>query len=166
MDTDSLHIIGKDNQEKLELNNCIHDTKLGYLKLEDIVYGERILSPKKYAFYGKVLKKDKEMFKVKCSGLPDDGQKEIKSFDKFYYGLTFIPDILLNEEKTKYKKKIGSNEWFDLPLNCIPIGKLAQKNVRGGIYLCPCLFSIRIPDYIKLQNTINFDDFEIDSIIL
>ena len=166
MDTDSLHLIGENNQKKLEENNCIDDTKLGYLKLEDIAYGERVLSPKKYAFYGKILKKNKEMFKVKCAGLPDDGQKEIKSFDKFYYGLCFIPDILLNEEKTKYKKKIGSNEWFDLPLNCIPIGKLAQKNVRGGIYLCPCLFSIRIPDYIKLQNTINFDDFEIDSIIL
>ena len=166
MDTDSLHIIGQDNQTKLEINNCIHDTKLGYLKLEDIAYAERVLSPKKYAFYGKVLKKNKEMFKVKCAGLPDDGQKEIKSFDQFYYGLTFIPDILLNEDKTKYKKKIGSNEWFNLPSNSLPIGKLAQKNVRGGIYLCSCLFSIRIPDYIKLQNEIDFNDFELNSIIL
>ena len=166
MDTDSLHIIGENNQKKLEENNCIDDTKLGYLKLEDIVYGERVLSPKKYAFYGKILKKNKEMFKVKCAGLPDDGQKEIKTFDEFYYGLTFIPDILLNEEKTKYKKKIGSNEWFDLPSNCVPIGKLAQKNVRGGIYLCPCLFSIRIPDYIKLQNAINFNDFDLTTLIL
>ena len=166
MDTDSLHIIGENNQKKLEENNCIDDTKLGYLKLEDIVYGERVLSPKKYAFYGKILKKNKEMFKVKCAGLPDDGQKEIKTFDQFYYGLNFIPDILLNEEKTKYKKKIGSNEWFDLPLNCIPIGKLAQKNVRGGIYLCPCLFSIRIPDYIKLQNSIDFNDFDLTTLIL
>ena len=106
------------------------------------------------------------MFKVKCAGLPDEGQKEIKTFDEFYYGLTFIPDILLNEEKTKYKKKIGSNEWNELPSNCIPIGKLAQKNVRGGIYLCPCLFSIRIPDYIKLQNDINFNDFDLNTLIL
>ena len=80
--------------------------------------------------------------------------------------MTFIPENLLNEDKTKYKKKIGSNEWFDLPSNCLPIGKLAQKNIRGGIYLCPCLFSIRIPDYIKLQNNINFNNFDLDSIIL
>ena len=166
MDTDSLHLIGKENQRKLEENNCIHNTKLGYLKLEDIAYGERVLSPKKYCFYGNVLKKNKEIFKVKCAGLPDKAQKEIKNFDKFYYGLTFIPENLLNEDKTKYKKKIGSNEWFDLPSNSLPIGKLAQKNIRGGIYLCPCLFSIRIPDYIKLQNNIDFNDFDLDSIIL
>ena len=166
MDTDSLHIIGKDNQAKLEVNNCIDNTKLGYLKLEDIVYSERVLSPKKYAFYGLVLKKNKEMFKVKCAGLPDKAQNEIKDFDKFYYGLTFIPEKLLNEDKSKYKKKIDSNEWFDLPSNCLPIGKLAQKNVRGGIYLCECLFSIRIPDYITLQNSINFTDFDFNSIIL
>ena len=169
MDTDSLHLIGKENQRKLEENNCIHDTKLGYLKLEDIAYGERVLSPKKYCFYGKVLKKNKELFKVKCAGLPDDGQKQIKNFNQYYYGLTFIPENLLNEDKTKFKvinKKNGKPELFDLPVNNVTIGKLAQKNIKGGIYLCPCLFSIRIPDYIKLENSLNLDNLKIETCIL
>lgn len=169
MDTDSLHIIGKENQRKLEENNCIDNTRLGYLKLEDIAYGERVLSPKKYCFYGKVLKKNKEIFKVKCAGLPDDGQKQIKTFDQYYYGLTFIPENLLNEDRTKFKvinKKTGKYELFDLPVNNVTIGKLAQKNIKGGIYLCPCLFSIRIPDYIKLENTLNLDNLKIETCIL
>lgn len=168
MDTDSLHIIGN-AKTKLEEANCIHETKLGYLKLEDIAYSERVLSPKKYAYYGLVLKKNKEMFKVKCAGLPAEGQEEIKSFDQYYYGLTFIPKNLLNEAVNRFKvisKKTGQEIWVDTPANFIPIGKLAQKNVRGGIYLCPCLFSIRIPDYIKLVNELDFDDYQIETCIL
>lgn len=168
MDTDSLHIIGN-AKEILEENNCIHDTKLGYLKLEDIAYSERVLSPKKYAYYGLVLKKKKEMFKVKCAGLPSEGQSQVKSFDQYYYGLTFIPQNLLNEAQTKFKvtsKKTDSEIWVDTPSNFVPIGKLAQKNVRGGIYLCPCLFSIRIPDYIKLVNNFDFDDLKIETCLL
>lgn len=168
MDTDSLHIIGN-AKTKLEESNCIHNTKLGYLKLEDIAYSERVLSPKKYAYYGLVLKKNKEMFKVKCAGLPVEGQEQVKNFDQYYYGLTFIPQNLLNEAMTKFKvisKKTGKDEWFNVPDNFIPIGKLAQKNVRGGIYLCPCLFSIRVPDYIKLINELDFDNFEIETCLL
>lgn len=168
MDTDSLHIIGN-AKTKLEEANCIHDTKLGYLKLEDIAYSERVLSPKKYAYYGLVLKKNKEMFKVKCAGLPAEGQEEIKSFDQYYYGLTFIPQNLLNEAQNRFKvisKKTGTDVWIDTPANYIPIGKLAQKNVRGGIYLCPCLFSIRVPDYIKLVNSLDFDDYSIETCML
>ena len=168
MDTDSLHIIGN-AKIKLEEADYIHDTKLGYLKLEDIAYAERVLSPKKYAYYGLVLKKNNEMFKVKCAGLPAEGQEEIESFDQYYYGLTFIPKNLLNEAGNRFKvisKKTGTDVWVDTPANYIPIGKLAQKNVRGGIYLCPCLFSIRVPDYIKLVNSLDFDDFEIETCLL
>ena len=38
-----------------------------------------------------------------------------------------------------------------LPNNYVPVGKLAQKNIDGGIYLEPCLFSIKVPDVLKLH---------------
>ena len=83
--------------------------------------------------------------------------------------MTFIPENLLNEDKTKFKvinKKTDKPELFDLPVNNVKIGKLAQKNIKGGIYLCPCLFSIRIPDYIKLENSLNLDNLKIETCIL
>ena len=50
--------------------------------------------------------------------------------------------IILSKQKGTIK---------DFYSNIIPIGKLAQANVKGGIYLKSCLFQIHIPDYIKLQ---------------
>ena len=162
MDTDSIHLMDTNAYKRLEKTNCINKTELGKLKLEDICFGERVLSPKKYCYYGKILKKDKEMFKVKCAGLPDKAQKEIKSFEQFNYGLTFVPKdlytVLLYILKNAKEKGI-INEYYS---NIIPIGKLAQSNVFGGMYLKPCLFQIRIPDYIKLKY--NIDDLENDKL--
>ena len=149
MDTDSIHLIGEKLYNKLVKNNCVHDTELGKLKLEDICFAEKCLSPKKYAYYGLVLKKNKEMFKVKCAGLPDKAQQEIKNFNQFEYGLTFIPKDLYTMMLYLLGKEKGTTS--DFYSNIIPVGKLAQCNVKGGIYLKPCIFQIRIPDYIKLQ---------------
>lgn len=165
MDTDSLHIIGEENKRVLEEHNLVHDTKLGHLKLEDICYAERVLSPKKYCYYGLVMKKQEVKFSVKCAGLPGKAQKEIKTFDQFYYGLTFIPESLLNEDKTMYRKKVGDN-WEKLPDNCLPIDKLVQRHVKGGIYLKPCIFSIQVPEYIRYKNNLQLDKFDIETILL
>lgn len=150
MDTDSIHLIGKSLYNKLEKADCIHDTELGKLKLEDLCFGEKALSPKKYCYYGKILKKNKDMFKVKCAGLPGEAQKQIKSFDQYDYGLIFIPkdlyQIMLQLIILQKKKGIA----FDGQSNVIPVGKLAQRNIYGGIFLQPCIFQIHIPDYIKL----------------
>ena len=165
MDTDSIHLIGKKLYNKLVENNCVHDTELGKLKLEDICFAEKCLSPKKYAYYGLVLKKNKEMFKVKCAGLPDKAQQEIKNFNQFEYGLTFIPNDLYNMMLYLLTKQKGTIK--DFYTNIIPVGKLAQCNVKGGIYLKPCIFQIRIPDYIKLQYDIkDLEDIDIYTLIL
>ena len=151
MDTDSVHLIGEKLKNKLEKNNCVHDTELGKLKLEDICYGEKCLSPKKYAYYGLVLKKNKIKFSVKCAGLPQQAQEQIKDFDMFNYGLTFIPKELISENNTYKIKKGNKYIEYSLPNNYIPCGKLSQAYVDGGIFLQKCIFSIKVPDYIKLK---------------
>ena len=165
MDTDSIHLIGKDLYDKLVEKKCIDNTELGKLKLEDICYGEKCLSPKKYVYYGEVLKKNKIMFVTKCAGLPDQAQKEIKNFNQFEYGLTFVPKGLYTIMLYILLKQKGPIK--DFYSNIIPIGKLAQANVKGGIYLKSCLFQIHIPDYIKLQYGIDdINNSDIYSLII
>ena len=67
MDTDSIHLIGEEDYNKLVKTDCIHDTKLGLLKLEEICFGEKVLAPKKYAYYD-----SDNNFNVKCAGLPKE----------------------------------------------------------------------------------------------
>ena len=144
MDTDSLNVIGKDKYDLLFNKGLVDSVKLGFLKLEKICYAEKILSPKKYCFYGNVLKKDKDMFVCKCAGLPDKAQKEIEiyalnnnisPFDKFAYGLTFVP---------KDKLDVFNG------LNVIPTGKLSQRYVYGGIKLSDGVFSINTPPIVNI----------------
>ena len=140
MDTDSIHLIGEKNYNKLFKADCIHDTKLGLLKLEEICLGEKVLAPKKYAYYD-----SDNNFKVKCAGLPKEAQEEIKSFNQFEYGLTFVP---------KGQKNIADIKTD----NIIHIGKLQQKLVRGGIKLSETIFTIKEPDFNKSNGiTIEFD---------
>ena len=140
MDTDSIHLIGEENYNKLVKKGCIHDTKLGLLKLEEICLGEKVLAPKKYAYYD-----SDNNFKVKCAGLPKEAQEEIKSFNQFEYGLTFVP---------KGQKNIADIKTD----NIIHIGKLQQKLVRGGIKLSETIFTIKEPDFNKSNGiTIEFD---------
>ena len=140
MDTDSIHLIGEKNYSKLIKEGCIHDTKLGLLKLEEICLGEKALAPKKYAYYD-----SDNNFKVKCAGLPKEAQEEIKSFNQFEYGLTFVP---------KGQKNIADIKTD----NIIHIGKLQQKLVRGGIKLSETIFTIKEPDFNKSNGiTIEFD---------
>ena len=165
MDTDSLHIMGEYLYNKLIKNNCVDNTELGKLKLEHIAYGEKVLSPKKYCFYGEILKYKTEEFVTKCAGLPDEAQKEIKDFNRFEYGLTFIPKDLYTMMLYLLTKQKGTIK--DFYSNIIPVGKLAQCNVKGGIYLKPCIFQIHLPDYIKLQYGIkDIDNMDIFTIIL
>ena len=140
MDTDSIHLIGEKNYSKLVKAACIHDTKLGLLKLEEICLGEKVLAPKKYAYYD-----SDNNFSVKCAGLPKEAQEEIKSFNQFEYGLTFVP---------KGQKNIADIKTD----NIIHIGKLQQKLVRGGIKLSETIFTIKEPDFNKSNGiTIEFD---------
>ena len=140
MDTDSIHLIGEENYNKLVEENLIHDTTLGLLKLEEICLGEKVLAPKKYAYYD-----SDNNFKVKCAGLPKEAQEEIKSFNQFEYGLTFVP---------KGQKNIADIKTD----NIIHIGKLQQKLVRGGIKLSETIFTIKEPDFNKSNGiTIEFD---------
>ena len=140
MDTDSIHLIGEKNYSKLVKADCIHDTKLGLLKLEEICLGEKVLAPKKYAYYD-----SDNNFKVKCAGLPKEAQEEIRSFNQFEYGLTFVP---------KGQKNIADIKTD----NIIHIGKLQQKLVRGGIKLSETIFTIKEPDFNKSNGiTIEFD---------
>ena len=140
MDTDSIHLIGEENYSKLVKAACIHDTKLGLLKLEEICLGEKVLAPKKYAYYD-----SDNNFKVKCAGLPKEAQEEIKNFNQFEYGLTFVP---------KGQKNIADIKTD----NIIHIGKLQQKLVRGGIKLSETIFTIKEPDLNKSNGiTIEFD---------
>ena len=140
MDTDSIHLIGEENYNKLLEENLIHDTKLGLLKLEEICLGEKVLAPKKYAYYD-----SDNNFKVKCAGLPKEAQEEIKNFNQFEYGLTFVP---------KGQKNIADIKTD----NIIHIGKLQQKLVRGGIKLSETIFTIKEPDFNKSNGiTIEFD---------
>ena len=140
MDTDSIHLIGEKNYSKLIKEGCIHDTKLGLLKLEEMCLGEKVLAPKKYAYYD-----SDNNFKVKCAGLPKEAQEEIKSFNQFEYGLTFVP---------KGQKNIADIKTD----NIIHIGKLQQKLVRGGIKLSETIFTIKEPDFNKSNGiTIEFD---------
>ena len=140
MDTDSIHLIGEKNYSKLVKADCIHDTKLGLLKLEEICLGEKVLAPKKYAYYD-----SDNNFNVKCAGLPKEAQEEIKSFNQFEYGLTFVPK--------------GQKNIVDIKTdNIIHIGKLQQKLVRGGIKLSETIFTIKEPDFNKSNGiTIEFD---------
>ena len=140
MDTDSIHLIGEKNYSKLVKAGCVHDTKLGLLKLEEICYSEKVLEPKKYAYYD-----SDNNFNVKCAGLPKEAQEEIKSFNQFEYGLTFVP---------KGQKNIADIKTD----NIIHIGKLQQKLVRGGIKLSETIFTIKEPDFNKSNGiTIEFD---------
>lgn len=132
MDTDSIHTFSSKAKKILENNNCIDNSELGKLKLEEKCFAEKTLSPKKYSYYD-----TDNNFNTKCAGLPDKAQKLIKNFDSFHYGLTFIP-----------KEVLESGE-IDLPQNYILGGKLAQKYLDGGIDLAPCIFSIKTPEYIK-----------------
>ena len=139
MDTDSIHLTGEKNYIKLVKAGCVHDTKLGLLKLEEICYGEKVLAPKKYTYYD-----SDNNFKVKCAGLPKEAQEEIKSFNQFEYGLTFIPQ--------------GQKNIADIKTdNVIHIGKLQQKLVKGGIKLSQIIFSIKQPNFNKSNNTIEYD---------
>ena len=140
MDTDSIHLIGEKNYNKLVKAGCIHDTKLGLLKLEEICLGEKVLAPKKYAYYD-----SDNNFNVKCAGLPKEAQEEIRSFNQFEYGLTFVP---------KGQKNIADIKTD----NIIHIGKLQQKLVRGGIKLSETIFTIKEPEFNKSNGiTIKFD---------
>lgn len=163
-DTDSIHLMSKEGYDRLESNNCIDDTILGKLKLEDTCYGEKCLSPKKYVYYGYIHKKKKTDFKVKCAGLPEDGKALIKDFNQFDYGLTFIPSDMIKGENFEIKKGTKTIS-LPLPNNYVPVGKLAQKNIDGGIYLQPCLFSIKMPDVLKLHLK-EIEDFDIELFIL
>ena len=139
MDTDSIHLIGEKNYSKLVKASYIHDTKLGLLKLEEICLGEKVLAPKKYAYYD-----TDNNFNVKCAGLPKEAQEEIKSFNQFEYGLTFIPQ--------------GQKNIADIKTdNVIHIGKLQQKLVKGGIKLSQIIFSIKQPNFNNSNITIEYD---------
>ena len=84
-------------------------------------------------------------FNVKCAGLPKEAQEEIKNFNQFEYGLTFVP---------KGQKNIADIKTD----NIIHIGKLQQKLVRGGIKLSETIFTIKEPDFNKSNGiTIEFD---------
>ena len=110
------------------------------MKLEEICLGEKVLAPKKYAYYD-----SDNNFNVKCAGLPKEAQEEIKSFNQFEYGLTFVP---------KGQKNIADIKTD----NIIHIGKLQQKLVRGGIKLSETIFTIKEPDFNKSNGiTIEFD---------
>lgn len=137
MDTDSIHTFSSKAKSILEKNNCIDNSELGKLKLEEECFAEKTLSPKKYSYYD-----TDNNFKVKCAGLPDKAQKLIKNFDVYHYGLTFIPKDVLN------------NINVSLPQNYIIGGKLAQKYLDGGINLAPCIFSIKTPEYIQFIDKI------------
>lgn len=163
MDTDSIHIA--DDKAPDILNNYIDDTKLGYLKLEDIVYGEKCVSPKKYLYYGYILKNKVDKLICKCAGLSSEARKYINSFDQFHYGLSFIPKNIINSDGTFSVYKKDKEIKIPLPNNYIQIGKLSQKYVYGGIQLAPCLFSINTPDYLK-ENINLLDDISIDHYIL
>ena len=151
MDTDSLHLIGENLYNKLKENGHVDNTILGKLKLEEICSAEKTISPKKYAYYGYSFKKKKELFSVTCAGLSKQAQVLIKDFNQFHYGLTFIPSNLIENGKVLIKNKL-----VDIPLNYIPCGKLSMQLVRGGMKLAPCIFSIKTPDIIKLQQTEKF----------
>ena len=139
MDTDSIHLIGEENYSKLVKADYVHDTKLGLLKLEEICYAEKVLAPKKYAYYD-----SDNNFSVKCAGLPKEAQEEIESFNQFEYGLTFIPQ--------------GQKNIADIKTdNIIPIGKLQQKLVKGGIKLSQIIFSIKEPNFNNTGITVEFD---------
>ena len=148
MDTDSIHLIGKENANILNNNGVVDSVKLGYLKLEDICYAEKTLSPKKYCYYGKDNKKGNIEFTCKCAGLPKKAQDFIKPyslihymspFDKFDYELSFVPESLLNEV-------IADNP----NLNFVPCGKLSQRYIIGGISLDDGIFAIRTPKILQI----------------
>ena len=77
------------------------------------------------------------------TGELDEAQEEIKSFNQFEYGLTFVP---------KGQKNIADIKTD----NVIHIGKLQQKLVRGGIKLSQIIFSIKQPNFNN-YNTIEYD---------
>ena len=86
-DTDSLHLnIDKDDIKNLKLNidwNNSGDLMLWKIELffDDSLY----LGAKKYMEHDPI----KDVWEVKCAGLPYDAKKLIKSKEQFYVGATF-----------------------------------------------------------------------------
>ena len=90
-DTDSLHLL--DDEVPKELQDMIHDTKLGYWKIESHFEKAKFIRQKTYCevIDGKC--------NIKCAGMPDN-VKELVDFDTFNIGLN-IPDKKLRPKRVK-----------------------------------------------------------------
>lgn len=83
MDTDSLHLIGTDIPEGLE----IHPTKLGALDLEKTFQRARFLRAKTY-----VEEVDGKL-EVTCAGMPDNVKNQV-TWDNFHNGMEYTGKLL------------------------------------------------------------------------
>lgn len=118
-DTDSIHLIGFDLPEKVE----IHDTKLGAWKLESHFENARFLQAKRYIEEEYIYSKNGNYFiknsygdyvtktKVTCAGLPASSHKYV-NFVNFHIGAEYS-------------------------------GKLVPKQVNGGVILEETTFKLR-----------------------
>ena len=129
-DTDSLHLIGYDIPEGLD----VHPTKLGYWKHEGSFVDSYYIRPKTYLetmkeykidtlkHYCKLLNESFDIYrdeegicytvlKVTCAGMPDNVKEQV-TYDNFHSGSTFD-------------------------------GKLMPRRFKGGIVLIPTTFTIK-----------------------
>jgi hypothetical protein len=119
-DTDSIHLIGTDEPETID----IHPKKLGYWKHEGTFKRAKFIRQKTYVedYYAKVDENGKKVmcspdeatttiFEVKCAGMPDKVKQHV-TYDNFKIGFTSK-------------------------------GKLLPKHVKGGIVLQDSYFTIK-----------------------
>lgn len=121
-DTDSLHLVGTEIPEGLEVD----DIKLGAWKIESKFTRGKFLRAKTY-----VEEIDGELH-VTCAGMPDQ-YKDLVTFKNFTYGKKFEP----TEVTAKMAKKLKKYEKGQV------LGKLVPLHVPGGIVLKPIDFQIR-----------------------
>ena len=77
-DTDSLHIIGTEPLEGIE----VHETRLGAYKLESTFQHSRFIRAKTY------LEEDENGLTVKCAGMPKNVKKQV-TFNDFFEGAKY-----------------------------------------------------------------------------
>ena len=123
-DTDSIHAIGTDIPEGVP----IHDTKLGYFKIEAFFERARFVRPKTYVEIERGGHAD-----YKCAGM-SDGLKSIMRFDDFREGFK-TPECDVSRETCSHDCA-----------HCYANKKLwglRPKNVPHGVVLVPSPFSIK-----------------------
>lgn len=123
-DTDSVHAVGTDIPEGVP----VHDTKLGYFKVEAYFERARFVRPKTYVELERGGHAD-----YKCAGM-SDGLKSIMRFEDFKEGFKTPECSVSRETCDRNCAHCYANK---------KLWGLRPKNVPGGVVLVPSPFSIK-----------------------